>query len=149
MISSRWTDRLVGAAVAFVAFLPFLRGTLAGASLYFRDLAVGFVPQRRLALDGLLSGELPLWNPFVHEGVPLSLPAVGYLPDLLQLLRPDELGISIALSLHVPLAALLLYALARRHLGLPPVEDVPEGDGVLTWDDVRDELERLGPAPSE
>jgi len=118
---ARRTDGLVGATVALVAFLPFLRGTLAGASLYFRDLAVGFFPQRQLALDGLLGGAVPVWNPFVHEGVPLSLPAVGYLPDLLQLLRPDPVGISAVLALHVPLAAVSLYALARRQLELPPV----------------------------
>ena len=54
-----------------------------------------------------------LWNPFVHEGVPLSLPALGYPLDLLQLLRPDEAGISAVLALHVPLAAFAFFALAR------------------------------------
>ena len=53
------------------------------------------------------------WNPFVHEGVPLSLPALGYPIDLLQLLRPDEAGLSAILALHVPLAALAFFALAR------------------------------------
>jgi hypothetical protein len=54
------------------------------------------------------------WNPHVHEGVPLSLPAVGYPVDLLQLLRPDPAGISAVLALHVPLAAVLFFVLARR-----------------------------------
>ena len=106
---------LVGA----VAFLPFLRGTVSGASLYFRDLALYFLPLRRLALDGLRSGELRFWNPYLHEGVPLSLPAVGYPVDLLQLLRPDEAGISLVLALHVPLAAVGFYALARGLLEAP------------------------------
>ena len=44
--------------------------------------------------QGLAAGEVRLWNPFVHEGVPLSLPALGYPIDLLQLLRPDEAGLS-------------------------------------------------------
>lgn len=115
---ARRQDALAAALVGLVAFLPFLRGALCGASLYFRDLAVGFFPLRRLALDGLRSGEVSLWNPYVHEGVPLSLPAVGYLPDLLQLLRPDEVGISLSLALHVPLAALAFFALVRRLLAL-------------------------------
>jgi hypothetical protein len=111
----------VAALVGLVSFLPFLRGALSGASLYFRDLALYFLPLRRLALDGLRSGEVRFWNPYLHEGVPLSLPAVGYPLDLLQLARPDEAGISLVLALHVPLAALGFYALARRLLGAPPV----------------------------
>ncbi len=107
--------------VGVVAFLPFLRGALTGASLYFRDLALYFLPLRRLALDALRSGEVRFWNPHLHEGVPLSLPAVGYPPDLLQLLRPDAAGISLVLALHVPLAALGAYTLIRRLLGLPPI----------------------------
>jgi len=118
-VRARRQDAVAAALVSLVAFLPFLRGTLSGASLYFRDLSVGFFPLRRLALDGLRLGEVPLWNPYLHEGVPLSLPAVGYLPDLLQLLRPDEVGISLALALHVPLAGLAFFALARRLLALP------------------------------
>ena len=121
MRTARAREALVAGAVGLVAFLPFLRGALAGASLYFRDLGIGFLPMRRLALDGLGRGEVPLWNPYVHEGAPLSLPALGYLPDLLQLLRPDEAGISLVLALHVPLAALGFYLLARLLFELPPV----------------------------
>ncbi len=109
----------MAALVGAVAFLPFLRGAVSGASLYFRDLALYFLPLRRLALDGLRSGEVRFWNPYLHEGVPLSLPAVGYPLDLLQLLRPDEAGISVVLALHVPLAAVGLYALARRLVEVP------------------------------
>jgi len=101
------------ALVALVAFLPFLRGALSGASLYFRDLAVHFLPLRRFALEGLMAGEVRLWNPLVHEGIPVSLPALGYPPDLLQLLRPDEFGISLVLAIHVPLAAIAFLAMAR------------------------------------
>jgi hypothetical protein len=109
---------LPAALVAVVAFLPFLRGTWSGASLYFRDLAMHFLPLRRFALEGLRAGEVRLWNPLVHEGVPLSLPALGYPLDLAQLLRPDEAGISLVLALHVPLAAVAFLVMARG-LGLP------------------------------
>jgi hypothetical protein len=111
-------EALAGGLVAFAAFLPFLRGALSGSSLYFRDLSLYFLPMRRFALEGLGRGEVRLWNPFVHEGVPLSLPALGYPIDLLQLLRPDAVGISLVLALHVPLAAVAFFALARG-LGLP------------------------------
>lgn len=118
MRGSRRDDALVAAAVAVAAFAPFLRGALSGASLYFRDLSLHFLPLRRYALEGLRAGEVRFWNPLVHEGVPLSLPALGYPVDLVQLLKPDEAGISLVLALHVPLAALALFALARG-LGLP------------------------------
>jgi len=106
-------DLAGAAAVAFLALVPFLRGLASGASFYFRDLSLYFLPVRRFALEGLAAGEVRFWNPYVHEGVPLSLPAVGYPVDLLQLLRPDEAGLSAVLALHVPLAALLFFALAR------------------------------------
>jgi hypothetical protein len=115
---ARRADARAAAVVALVAFLPFARGALAGASLYFRDLSHHFLPLRRFALEGLRAGEVRFWNPLVHEGVPLSLPALGYPLDLLQLLRPDEAGISLVLAAHVPLAALSLFALARG-VGLP------------------------------
>ncbi len=92
MDEARRGDARAAAVVALVAFLPFLRGALAGASLYFRDLSLHFLPLRRFALEGLRAGEVRWWNPLVHEGVPLSLPALGYPLDLLQLLRPDEAG---------------------------------------------------------
>jgi len=108
---------VAAAAVAVVAFLPFARGTLAGRAFYFRDLSRQFFPLRRFAVEGLLHGEVRYWNPLLHEGVPLSLPSVSYLPDLLQLLRPNEAGFSLLLALHVPLGALLFMAMARG-LGL-------------------------------
>jgi len=109
----RRLDWIGGGLVTLVALAPFLRGLLSGASFYFRDLSLHFLPVRRFALQGLAAGEVRLWNPFVHEGVPLSLPALGYPIDLLQLLRPDEAGLSAVLALHVPLAALGFFVLAR------------------------------------
>jgi hypothetical protein len=110
---ARGLDWLAGGLVALLALAPFLRGLASGASFYFRDLSLYFLPVRRFALQGLAAGEVRLWNPFVHEGVPLSLPALGYPIDLLQLLRPDEAGLSAILALHVPLAALGFFALVR------------------------------------
>ena len=103
--------------VAVLAFLPFLRGALSGSSFYFRDLSLHFFPLRRFALEGIARGELRLWNPLVHEGIPLALPAVGYPVDLVQLLAPHEAFLSLVLALHVPLGAAALFALARG-LGL-------------------------------
>ena len=117
-MSERSRQALCASLVALVAFLPFLRGILSGASLYFRDLSLYFFPLRRFALEGLRQGELTLWNPYVHEGVPLSLPALGYPPDFLGILAPGEAFLSLLLALHVPAGALFFFVLARRGLGL-------------------------------
>ena len=109
-MSERARTAAAAALVALVAFLPFLRGALSGASLYFRDLSLHFFPLRRFALEGLRAGELRLWNPYVHEGVPLSLPALGY-PA-----RPA--GPALA-ERGVPLAAAGPSRSARRALLLP------------------------------
>src|SRR5262245_7476216 len=109
---------VAGALVGAVSLLPFARGLLSGSSFYFRDLALFFLPQRHFALDGLRGFELRFWNPFTHEGTPAFPPPLAYPVDLLQLLRPDEAGISLVLALHVPLAAITFLLLARE-LGLP------------------------------
>ena len=117
------SERARGAAIAsltaLVAFLPFLRGVAGSACLYFRDLSLQFFPLRGFALERLRAGELAFWNPYVHEGTPLSLPAVGYPLDLLGVLRPDEAFLSLLLALHVPLGAFFFWRLARG-LGLRP-----------------------------
>jgi hypothetical protein len=109
-----------GALAALVAALPVLPGILAGGTLYFRDLAGEYFPFRRLAAEGLRAGRLVEWNPYVHEGIPLTLPAAGYPLDLLHVLWPDERLFSLVLALHVPLAAAAFLVLARG-LGLSSV----------------------------
>lgn len=113
--------RAAGAAlvVGLVAFLPFVRGALTGQAFFFRDLSRHFFPLRRFAVEGLRHGELRFWNPLSHEGIPLPFLPVAYPLEVLQLLWPDEAGFSLLLALHVPLAALALFLLAR-HLGLAP-----------------------------
>jgi hypothetical protein len=118
--SERQRETAAAAFVALVAFLPFARGVLTGASLYFRDLSLHFFPLRRFALEGLRAGELRFWNPYVHEGVPLTLPPLGYPLDLLALAWPHEPLLSLLLALHVPLGAFGFLLLARG-LGLRPV----------------------------
>ncbi len=118
-MSERTRSAAIASLTALVAFLPFLRGALGSACLYFRDLSLQFFPLRELALERLRAGEIAFWNPYVHEGTPLSLPAVGYPLDLLGVLRTDEAFLSLLLALHVPLGALFFWRLARG-LGLRP-----------------------------
>lgn len=103
---------LAACLVAFVAFLPFLYGTLLGRSFFYRDLGRHYFPLRQFAAQGLRQGEFRYWNPFVHEGEPAP-PPVSYPVDLLHVIVSDEAALSLILALHVPLAALALLALAR------------------------------------
>jgi len=121
-------DAAASGAVALAAFLPFLRGALQGASFYFRDLSVQFFPVRRFAVEGLRAGQLRYWNPYAYEGVALSPLPLGYPLDLLQALRPDESFFSLLLALHLPLAAVAAYLLARR-LGAGPAGAATAGLG--------------------
>jgi Bacterial membrane protein YfhO len=109
----RWRSIGGGAIAALLAFLPFARGVLRGECFYFRDLALYFFPLRRFVVDGLRGLEVRFWNPYVHGGVPLALPPIGYPLDLLQVLVPDERGMSLLLALHLPLAAVGFFVLAR------------------------------------
>lgn len=115
--SGRWSLALLFAIGA--SLLPFARILIRGEALYFRDLSGQFFPTRTFVLEGLRNGELRFWNPFVHEGVPLALTPLSYPLDLLQLLRPDEVGLTVSLILHLPLAAAGCVFLGRR-LGWTP-----------------------------
>jgi hypothetical protein len=113
MGSTRTRRAAAALLVATVAFLPFLRGFLAGGVLYFRDLSRHFFPLRHYVLDGLRAGELRYWNPLNHEGIPMPFAPLGYPLEALQLLWPSDRGLSMLLALHVSVAAVAFLALAR------------------------------------
>jgi hypothetical protein len=95
-----------------VALLPDLAAALPRDSYYFRDFTVTFLPQRLFAAGELAAGRLALWNPYVFEGSFL-LPSF-YPPELLHALWPSPVFVSWLLTLHLPLAALAAYWLARE-----------------------------------
>ena len=71
-----------------------------------------FLPLRLFAAREMREGRFALWNPWVFEGS-FQLPAV-YPPDLLHALWPSPVFVSWLLTLHLPLAALAAYWLARE-----------------------------------
>ncbi|HSD66452.1 MAG TPA: hypothetical protein VLF95_07115, partial [Vicinamibacteria bacterium] len=95
-----------------VALLPDLRAALPVGTYYFRDFAVAFFPLRLFTARELREGRLALWNPYVFEGS-FHLPVL-YPPDLLVALWPSPAFLSWLLTLHLPLAALAAYWLARE-----------------------------------
>src|SRR5206468_1010739 len=108
-------ERALPWLLPLAALLPDLRA-LRGDLIYrFRDLLIAFYPLRLFAARELRAGRLPAWNPYLHEGT-FALPAL-YPADLLLSLHPSPELFSWLLTLHLPLAALAAYALARE-LGL-------------------------------
>jgi len=112
-----WT-RWLPALLVPVALLPDLGAALPLRSYFFRDFTVTFLPLRLFAAQELRALRWPFWNPYVFEGC-FQLPAL-YPPDLLHALWPSPILVSWLLSLHLPLAALGAYWLARE-LGAPRI----------------------------
>jgi hypothetical protein len=95
-----------------VALLTDLAAALPRNAYFFRDSTVTFLPLRLFAARELREGRFPSWNPYVFEGT-FQLPAL-YPPDLLHVLWPSPAFVSWLLTLHLPLAALSAFWLARE-----------------------------------
>jgi hypothetical protein len=95
-----------------VSLLPDLAAAVPLRTYFFRDFTVTFLPLRLFAARELRQGRLAFWNPWVFEGS-FQLPAL-YPPDLLHALWPSPVFVSWLLTLHLPLAALGAYWLARE-----------------------------------
>jgi len=101
------------ALAAATAFLPFVRGSARGHCFYFRDLSRELFPIRRYVAEGLREGQVRWWDPYTYEGTPTVRAPVSYPVDWLHAFAPDERAFTVLLALHVPLAALAFFALAR------------------------------------
>jgi hypothetical protein len=110
-------DRLLPLVAAAVALLGNPGAAVPSLTYWFRDFTVTFYPLRALAARELAEGRIAWWNPYVNEGA-FMLPVL-YPLDLLHGLLPGPVAASWLLTLHLPLAALAAYALARD-LGTPP-----------------------------
>lgn len=100
-----------------VLYAPLLFG---GKVLYWGVYLLQFYPWRQLAVEQIRAGHWPLWNPYLGAGTPLAAnlqTAAFYPPNLLFLLMPVERAFGWELALHVALAGLFSYYLART-LGL-------------------------------
>jgi hypothetical protein len=104
--------RLLPWLAALAALLPDLAAAWPSRTYYFRDFSVTFYPLRAFAARELAAGRWPVWNPYIYEGS-FALPVV-YPPDLLHALWPSPVAVSWILTLHLPLAALTAYWLARE-----------------------------------
>jgi len=102
---------------------------LRGEVLFWGTPMLQFVPWHRFARDLLLSGQLPLWNPWVGLGAPLVAnyqSAIFYPPNLLLLIIGAEAGHGLLVMLHLIWAGLGMRALGSR-LGLSPPAQMISG----------------------
>ncbi|GIV84261.1 MAG: hypothetical protein KatS3mg052_1268 [Candidatus Roseilinea sp.] len=85
------------------------------------DLLLYFYPLRDYASQAIREGRLPLWNPYTFMGAPfLANSQVGFFYpfNVLTAWLPVERAVSWNIVLHLAIAALGAYALARRGFAL-------------------------------
>jgi hypothetical protein len=110
------------AVVAAGALLPIAAALGSGHTLVWRDTARLFTPVRGLIVASLRALRLPLWNPYEALGIPLLAQAMDgalHPVSLLGALLAPGAGMDLFIAIHVALAALGAFALARE-LGASP-----------------------------
>lgn len=110
-------DRLAAAAVTLAPVLYFLPALLAGSVLCPDDGTIFNTPLRVAAANITLSGNLPLWNPYIFGGMPLFASAQGGLlfpPNWFYLLFSPQTATNLMVVTSYMLAALGAYLYARR-----------------------------------
>lgn len=111
--------------LAFILLLPLFllwRWVLQGEVLFWGTLLLQFWPWHNLAKTIALSGEWPLWNPYLGNGAPLLAnlqTGFFYPPNLLYFVLPVEHALTLSIVLHLMLAGVLMV-LFTRQLGLQP-----------------------------
>jgi hypothetical protein len=99
------------AAVGAFFWRPLTTGTF-----FFRDLYLLFYGRKLFWADAIRSGQIPLWDPFLHGGQPfLAEPANStfYPTNALFLILPPLTAFNVNLVLHFVLCAGAMYFLAR------------------------------------
>ena len=115
----RSADRLAVALLTLVVLLLWADVLAGGKSLYIRDVARVYIPERAVLRTILMGGELPLWNPHFGGGQPLAAnPAFEafYPPQWLVLLPAFPIGVHVEIVFHVLLAAIGMFLFLRRLL---------------------------------
>ncbi len=100
--------------ITLLFFARFLTGDLVMA---FKDLSRYFYPLRQLMVAEVMSGHLPLWNPYIFCGFPLlATLQIGFFYPLtvIYYLLPFPLAFNYYIILHYFLAACFMYAMLRH-----------------------------------
>ncbi|MCW1970433.1 MAG: hypothetical protein KIH69_020175, partial [Anaerolineae bacterium] len=107
--------------LALLTLLATWKLTLGERIIARGDLLLYFYPLRDFASAALRAGQLPLWNPYTFMGSPfLANSQVGFFYpfNLLTAWLPAERAIALQIPLHLIIAGLGMYLLARRGMAL-------------------------------
>lgn len=113
--ADRRRDALALLALIALITLLFADVLFLGQTIFGRDLGY-HVPVKQMVREAMLSGQFPYWNRLLEAGQPLAAnPAyeLFYPPQWLLLLPGFALGYKLHIVLHVYLAAIGMYCLAR------------------------------------
>ena len=110
-----WTPRRFFLVLIAVVLAVFPKVALGLTTFFFRDSgALGF-PGAFYFQQSLAHGELPLWNPYSHCGVPFLAQMGSWYPgNFLCALLPLPWSVNFFLLAHLVLGGCGMYALARR-----------------------------------
>jgi len=111
--SQRWIPISIIIILPLILFWPLVFG---GKVLYWGTPLLQFYPWRKLAVDMVRSGHIPLWNHYLGNGTPLAAnlqSAVFYPLNLIYLVAPVERAMGYSAVLHVVLAGLFMYLYGR------------------------------------
>ena len=118
----RALPRLTAPALIVIAVgLAAWKLTLGDRAIARGDLLLYFYPLRDYASAAIREGRLPLWNPHTFMGAPFlanSQAGFFYPFNVITAWMPTEQAVSWNIALHLCLAGLGMYALARRGMGL-------------------------------
>jgi hypothetical protein len=112
---------LAPAILTLLTLLATWKLTLGERIIARGDLLLYFYPLRDFAAAALRDGHLPLWNPYTFMGSPfLANSQVGFFYpfNLLSAWLPAERAIALQIPLHLIIAGLGMYVLARRGMAL-------------------------------
>lgn len=124
-----WQDAASVGILALAAALVSRDLLFRGRVLYWGTASLQFVPWHQLAADAIRSGHAPLWTHALGNGAPLLAnlqSAALYPPNLLYLALAPAQAMSLLFALHLALAGLFAYLLARAW-GLRPSSAVMAG----------------------
>ena len=110
-----WTPRRFLLVLVAVVLAVFPKAALGLTTFFFRDSGALGYPGAVYFQQSLLHGELPLWNPYSHCGVPfLAQMGTWYPVSFFCALLPLPWSVNFFLLAHLVLGGCGMYALARR-----------------------------------
>ena len=115
--TGRKADTRAVILLGILTLLFFGRILFTDQALYFGDAIMGVYPAHDLWRQYVHQGDLPVWNPYIMNGMPFLADAEfsSFYPSmLLNLVLPLSRALAADLALHVFLLAALTYAFLRR-----------------------------------